>query len=70
MSLVFAYARRSRTSRRRILHRGSERLCLGDIRCRRAVIAEHELNFGAIPIGEGAICSEFDTAVEIIPGAA
>ena len=69
MSLVFAYARRSRTSRRRIRHRGSERLRLGDIRCRRAVIAEHELNFGPIPIGEREIGSECDAAVEVIPGA-
>jgi hypothetical protein len=35
----------------------------------RAVIAEHELNFGPIPIGEREICSECDAAVEVIPGA-
>src|SRR4029434_10390438 len=68
VSLVFAYAR-SRTSRRRIRHRGSEQLRLGDIRCRRAVIAEHELNFGPIPVGEREICSECDAAVEVLPGA-
>ena len=68
VSLVFAYAR-SRTSRRRIRHRGSEQLRLGDIRCRGAVIAEHELNFGPIPISEREIRSECDTAVEVIQGA-
>ena len=68
VSLVFACAR-SRTRRRRIRHRGSERLCLGEIRCRGAVIAEHEFNFGAIPIGERKTCSECDAAVEVIPGA-
>ena len=68
VSLVFACAR-SRTSRRRIRHRGSEQLRLSDIRCRGAVIAEHELNFGAIPIGEREIFSECDAAVEVIPGA-
>ena len=68
VSLVFACAR-SRTSRRRIRHRGSERLRLGDIRCRRAVIAEHELNFGAISIGEREICSECNAMIEVIPGA-
>ena len=68
VSLVFACAR-SRTCRRRIRHRGSERLCLGEIRCRGAVIAEHEFNFGAIAIGEREIGSECDAAVEVIPGA-
>ena len=69
VSLVFACAR-SRTRRRRIRHHGSERLRLGEIRCRGAVIAEHVFNFGAIPIGEREICSECDAAVEVIPGAA
>jgi len=68
VSLVFACAR-SRTCRRRIRHRGSERLRLGDIRCRGAIIAEHKLNFGPIPIGEREIGSECDAAVEVIPGA-
>src|SRR5438874_8708980 len=68
VTLVFACAR-SRTRYRRIRHRGSERLRLGEIRCRGALIAEHELNFGAIPIGEHGICSECDTAVEVIPRA-
>ncbi len=68
VSLVFACAR-SRTRRRRSRHRGSERLRLGEIPCRGAVIAEHEFNFGAIPIGERKICSECDAAVEVIPGA-
>jgi len=68
VSLVFACAR-SRTRRRRSRHRGSERLRLGEIPCRGAVIAEHEFNFGAIPIGEREICSEYDAAVEVIPGA-
>src|SRR5207253_10307465 len=66
--LFFACAR-SRISRRRIRHRSGERLRLGDIRCRGAVIAEHELNFGAIPIGEREIGSECDAAVEVIPRA-
>ena len=69
VSLVFACAR-SRTCRRQIRQRGSERLRLGEIRCRGAVIAEHVFNFGAIPIGEREICSECDAAVEVIPGAA
>src|SRR5437660_5259304 len=68
VSLVFAWAR-SRTCWRRIQHRSGERLRLGEIRGRGAVIAEHELNFGAIPIGEREIGSEGDTAVEVIPRA-
>lgn len=68
VSLVFACGR-SRTRWRRSRHRGSERLRLGEIRCRGAVIAEHEFNFGAIPIGEREICSECDAAVEVIPSA-
>ena len=68
VSLAFACTR-SRTRRRRLRHRGSERLRLGEIRCRGAVFAEHELNFGPIPISEREIRSECDTAVEIIPGA-
>src|SRR5205814_9965620 len=68
VSLVFACAR-SRTRRRRSRHRGSQRLRLGEIPCRGAVIAEHEFNFGAIPIGEQEIGSEYDAAVEVIPGA-
>ena len=67
-SLVFACAR-SRTCRRRIRQRGSERLRLGEIRCRGAVIPQHQLNFGAIPISEREIGSECDTAVEVIPRA-
>src|SRR5436190_23758225 len=68
VSLAFACAR-SRTSRRRIRHRASERLRLGDIRCRGSVIAEHELNFGPIPIVEREICSVCDALVEVFPGA-
>ena len=68
VSLVFARAR-SRTCWRRIRHRGSKRFRLGDIRCRGALISEHELNFSAIAIGEREICSECDTAVEVIPRA-
>src|SRR5205085_8463323 len=68
VSLFFACGR-SRIRHRRIRHRGNERLRLGEIRCRGAVIAEHELNFGAIPIGERGICSECDAAVEVIPRA-
>src|SRR5437588_3238923 len=68
VSLVFACAR-SRTCWRRIRYRGGERLRLGEIRCRGAVIAEHELNFGAIAIGEREIGSEYDAAVEVIPRA-
>ena len=68
VSLVFSRAR-SRTCWRRIRHRGNEQLRLGDIRCRGAVIAEHELNFSAIPIGDREIGSECDAAVEVIPGA-
>src|SRR5438876_641964 len=68
VGLDFACAR-SGSRRRRSRHRGSERLRLGEIRCRGPVIAEHEFNFGAIPVGEREICSEFDTAVEVIPGA-
>src|SRR5205814_2828962 len=41
----------------------------GRIRCRGAVIAEHKLNFGPIPIGEREICSECDAVVEVFPGA-
>ena len=67
MSLLFACAR-SRTHRRRIRHRGSEPLRLGDICCRGAVIAEHVFNFGAIPISDREICSECNAAVEVIPG--
>src|SRR5437762_13778427 len=68
VSLVFSRAR-SRTCWRRIRHRGCEQLRLGDIRCRGAVIAEHELNFGPIPIGERKICSECDAVGEVFPGA-
>ena len=68
VSLVFAWAR-SRTSRRRIRHRASEQLRLGDIRCRGGVIAKHKLNFGPIPIGEREICSECNAVVEVRPGA-
>src|SRR5438046_9114247 len=68
VSLVVACAR-SRTRRRRSRHRGSERLRLGEIPCRGAIIAEHMFNFGAIPISERKICSECDAAVEVIPGA-
>src|SRR5207237_9305605 len=50
-------------------HRGKERLRLGEIRCRGAIIAKRVLNFGAIPISDREICSECNAAVEVIPGA-
>ena len=67
-SLVFACAR-SRTCWRQKRRRGSEPFRLGDIRCRGAVIAEHKLNFGPIPIGEREICSECNAVVEVLPSA-
>src|SRR5947208_1812763 len=69
VSLVFAYGR-SRTRYRRSRHRGGEQLRLGDIRGRGPIVAEHDLNFCAISMGEREICSECDATVEVIQRAA
>jgi hypothetical protein len=68
LSSVFTCAR-NQTWRRRNPVRGSEQLRLGNIRQRRAVIAEHVLNFGAIRVGERGICSKRNATVEVIPRA-